>query len=284
MSSPPSPGRPATTPTGEAGEPSRKASPASSKQAGPQQQLSAAVGAARRRHSRNLGLDVPINDATPILVADDDAVNRAVRAVTSPSCVPCLILRSPQYYVLSFPSRRVLTLGIPQVLGGMLQRMGMRPQRDFDMAEDGVQTVEMAARRPYRLILLDVQVCSTCIVDLGNVGKSGECSAFVVCTMSCQMPRMDGFEATKRVLAAYDPSRAEEQPPQPHAPPFICVISGGVLDEERERCFEAGARAFIAKPYQADEIRDVCHATLRSVGMGWPVQLSTYYNVAFTTP
>lgn len=60
--------------------------------------------------------------------------------------------------------------------------------------------------------------------------------------MDCQMPGMDGFEATRLI-------REEENQRHP-----ILALSAGVYGEERERCFSAGMDDFLAKPLMLHEL------------------------------
>jgi signal transduction histidine kinase/DNA-binding NarL/FixJ family response regulator/HPt (histidine-containing phosphotransfer) domain-containing protein len=58
--------------------------------------------------------------------------------------------------------------------------------------------------------------------------------------MDCQMPRLDGYEATRQIRAI---ERSEGREPMP-----IVALTAHALDEERRRCFEAGMNDFLVKP------------------------------------
>jgi two-component system, sensor histidine kinase and response regulator len=95
---------------------------------------------------------------------------------------------------------------INQVIStALLQAMGCR----VDLAQNGVEACDAFVRQRYDLVLMD-----------------------------CQMPEMDGLEATQRIR--------ELEGPECHTP--IIALSAGALSEERERCLAAGMDDFLAKP------------------------------------
>ena len=69
--------------------------------------------------------------------------------------------------------------------------------------------------------------------------------------MDCQMPVMDGLEATRRIRALAGPERTVP----------IVALSAAVFQEERQATVEAGMDAFLPKPLRLDELE----ATLRTV-------------------
>jgi len=63
--------------------------------------------------------------------------------------------------------------------------------------------------------------------------------------MDCQMPVLDGFEATRRI-------RAEARPDQPRLP--VIAMTANVLDGERDRCLAAGMDDYLAKPVRLTDL------------------------------
>ena len=61
-------------------------------------------------------------------------------------------------------------------------------------------------------------------------------AGFDIIFMDCQMPVMDGFEATKEIRGLLG-----------HNIPIIAV-SAGVLEKDRQRCFDVGMNDFVEKP------------------------------------
>jgi signal transduction histidine kinase/CheY-like chemotaxis protein len=96
----------------------------------------------------------------------------------------------------------------------MLERLGCRT----DVVADGSQAVRRVALIPYDLVLMD-----------------------------CQMPVMDGYEATAAIRRA---SHAQATVP-------IVAMTAHALQGDRERCLAAGMNDYIPKPVQAADLRAV---------------------------
>jgi PAS domain S-box-containing protein len=94
----------------------------------------------------------------------------------------------------------------------LLQRLGCR----CDVAGNGAEAVQMAARLPYSLIFMD-----------------------------CHMPEMDGFEATLAI-------RSRERDLKLAATPIV-ALTASVLQEDRDRCASAGMNDILGKPVQPAE-------------------------------
>jgi len=66
--------------------------------------------------------------------------------------------------------------------------------------------------------------------------------------MDCEMPVLDGYEATRRVRAwEIDNGRR-------HVP--IIALSAHILNEIKERCRQAGMNGHMAKPVDLNELRE----------------------------
>jgi CheY-like chemotaxis protein len=64
--------------------------------------------------------------------------------------------------------------------------------------------------------------------------------------MDCQMPIMDGFEATANIR------EWEQAAGQAHLP--IVALTAGAFEEDRQHCLEVGMDDFLAKPVRVSEL------------------------------
>ncbi|HOX50155.1 MAG TPA: response regulator [Fibrobacteria bacterium] len=115
------------------------------------------------------------------------------------------------------PRRRILVAednAINQlVVEGILSSMGY----EVRLVTDGVQAIQALESEPFDLVLMD-----------------------------CQMPRLNGFEATRRIRSP--DSRAIE----PGIP--IVALTANALDDDRDLCLEAGMDDYLPKPFAPESL------------------------------
>ena len=80
---------------------------------------------------------------------------------------------------------------------------------------------------------------------------------FDLILMDCEMPIMDGFDATRRIRDIERVMRGlrDEEYSRPRTP--IVALTAHALAEVRERCLEAGMDDFLVKPYDELQIADL---------------------------
>ena len=71
---------------------------------------------------------------------------------------------------------------------------------------------------------------------------------FDVILMDCQMPEMDGFEATKRIRNGEAGERYLNVP--------IIALTANAMKGDKERCVEAGMDDYLSKPFDAEDLID----------------------------
>ncbi|RBP27006.1 signal transduction histidine kinase [Marinobacter pelagius] len=92
-----------------------------------------------------------------------------------------------------------------------------------------------------------------CDVMTANDGEAAaslwQWHPFDLVFMDCVMPRVDGFEATRRLR------EWEKAHNRPHVP--VVALTASAMEEDEERCRRAGMDSFVAKPVNIEMLRAV---------------------------
>jgi signal transduction histidine kinase/DNA-binding response OmpR family regulator len=89
---------------------------------------------------------------------------------------------------------------------------------EIEVAVNGRQAVEASAERTFDLVLMD-----------------------------CQMPEMDGFEATRHIRAREAKTGTSERLP-------IIALTANAMEGDRGRCIEAGMDDYLSKPFKREQL------------------------------
>ncbi|MBI4606724.1 MAG: response regulator [Planctomycetes bacterium] len=114
---------------------------------------------------------------------------------------------------------RVLVVEDNQVNQRVAVRMLEKLGASASVAGNGLEAIQAISMAPYDAVLMD-----------------------------CQMPQMDGFEATRAIRAMKDP-RMRDVP--------VIAMTAGAMASDREACLAAGMNDFISKPVQVEELKRV---------------------------
>jgi signal transduction histidine kinase/CheY-like chemotaxis protein len=148
-----------------------------------------------------------------------------------------------------------LTCGIPS------QEDSSSSQRETSEAEAVEAPTPALPRAAHRVLLVEDnpvnrQVATRmlrilgCTVDTAENGSAGVDAAlrteYDAILMDCQMPVMDGYEATARIRAAERPGGHRAR---------IVALTANALDGDRQECLAAGMDDYITKPVTLDVMR-----------------------------
>jgi CheY-like chemotaxis protein len=98
--------------------------------------------------------------------------------------------------------------------------------------------------------LLEKLGCQVLTANDGEAAASlWQLHDFDLVFMDCQMPKMDGFEATRR-LRLWEQDNLRERVP-------VVALTDSAMEEDEERCREAGMDSFVAKPVNIEMLRAV---------------------------
>ncbi len=155
-----------------------------------------------------------------------DLARKALQQVGHKACAPLLAGTSNEERSMEDAPRPTCFDGVTVLLAEdirvnqrivekMLNRLGC----SVDIANNGLEAVEQFRKSRYDLILMD-----------------------------CEMPLMDGYEATRNIREVEKGRGTEES----------CVIvayTANVLESDRQSCFEAGMDDFLSKPINLADLR-----------------------------
>ncbi len=103
-------------------------------------------------------------------------------------------------------------------------------------------------------LLVDTAEDGTVAVD---IMKSAEPGQYDLILMDIQMPRMDGYEATKAIRSLTEPENAEIP---------IIAMTANAFEEDKRRALESGMNGHIAKPIDVRKVFETMALTLKEIG------------------
>ncbi|HMG57198.1 MAG TPA: response regulator, partial [Kofleriaceae bacterium] len=205
----------------------------------------AAGVAGRARHDlvvSSVALAGELGDPPPALiqlVRDGDERERArtAKAIELPKPVRRWRLIGALRHAFASPGTpRRRTRPPFQVTTGVRRMLGLRVL----IAEDNLINQEVTIG-----MLADLGCTSLCVPDGRQVLDALDRESFDLVLMDCQMPVMDGFEATREL-------RRREAADGRHQ--LVIALTANATAEDREACKVAGMDDFLSKPFQRREL------------------------------
>ena len=148
----------------------------------------------------------------------------------------------------------------------------------FDLAEEPAAEVKLEAplaRSPgeWRLLVAEDNPVNRMVV-LAQLEKEGfaveavgnghevlaalERERFDLVLMDCQMPELDGYEATRRIRQLENDASPDDPP---RRLPIVAVTANALVGDE-EKCLAAGMDAYLSKPFTEEKLLGVLHRFL----------------------
>ncbi|MCW3150693.1 response regulator [Stutzerimonas stutzeri] len=144
------------------------------------------------------------------LAQRDQRSERRLITTTQPSTAPLVV--PDDFRILVAEDNSIST----KVIRGMLNKLHLQP----DTASNGEEALRAIQAQPYDLVLMD-----------------------------CEMPVLDGFEATRQ-LRSWEVSHGRPRTP-------VVALTAHILSEHRERAREAGMDGHMAKPVELSQLREL---------------------------
>jgi two-component system sensor histidine kinase/response regulator len=88
--------------------------------------------------------------------------------------------------------------------------------------------------------------------------------SYDIILMDCQMPEMDGYEATK---ALREREQSLDSPCPWHAPVYIIAMTANAMQGEREKCLAVGMDDYLSKPVRTIDLQAVLEKALGEIAL-----------------
>jgi len=111
-----------------------------------------------------------------------------------------------------------------KVILGMLNKFGF----NADKVENGIEAIEALKQKAYDLIFMDIQ-----------------------------MPKMNGYETTKKI-------RNPETPIVKHDS-VIIALTANAMKKDREKCIQSGMDDYLAKPFNSNDLQKIIDRHLKNI-------------------
>ncbi len=172
--------------------------------------------------------DVPWPDTAMAAVASGGVADTGAHAVVEPRLIESGYMGTPSLEapvsVLLVEDNEINALLARRVL----EKCGCRVEHRSDGTAGVACAIETfdGTRPPFDLILMDIH-----------------------------MPGLDGIAAAQAIKSAYESRRKSDTSSSPTRHPTIVTLTANAFPEDRERCLRAGLDDYLAKPFDADDLK-----------------------------
>lgn len=133
---------------------------------------------------------------------------------------------------------------------GLGQQQNNNAQQDEPIALHVLLAEDNLVNQMVAKTLLEKAGCSVDVVENGQLAvEAWQKNNYDAIFMDCQMPLMDGYEATQTI-------RAEESSGKNPTTPIIALTANAMADEQ-ENCYNAGMNKYLAKPINVAHLHQV---------------------------
>lgn len=123
-------------------------------------------------------------------------------------------------------------------------------------------STNFSEKHPYKILIaedniINQKIVKTILEKLGyrpdvvsnglEVMNSLEMIHYDIIFMDVQMPEMDGFEATKKIIELYPENTR----------PVIVAFTAQALSDDKEKCMNAGMNDYISKPMRIEDVKNI---------------------------
>ena len=116
------------------------------------------------------------------------------------------------------------------------------------LAEDNIINQKVATGQLARLGYI-----TECVANGREAMEAVQQGAYELIFMDCQMPEMDGYEATRQIRLLENDADSGAKRTLQHT--YIIAMTANVMEGDREKCLAAGMNDYVGKPVQAKDLK-----------------------------
>ena len=183
---------------------------------------------------------------------------------TWPSNIHAFLTKPVRQTELYDQIKRVMSVAVEQTVSPDPRLDATEPEPTEDSEPTAGATVLLAEDNPVNQeVMREYLMALGCHVEVVETGLQAvaafERTTYDLIFMDCQMPDMDGLDATMMLRL-----RERQQNRQPRTP--IIAVTADAFEAQRERCLEAGMDDYIRKPFDQNDLSAILQRWLNHGG------------------